>query len=570
MKDIWSFVRPYKTKFFLGTFLRAFGDILWLFPPWALAEIITFASEHKNGEPILYVWHLFFLLAIVSVLHFVCFQWAKYFVYQVAENTNIDVQNTTIKHLHAVDLDWHEKETSGSKIQRIWKAGQSMNTIIRVYIDLIIESTINLVVILCILSTFYLSISLFLLLFFLSYYFLSRFLVRKAVQQSHAVNIEWENYSGIAFESINNISTIKSLRVSDGIFPFLTTISGTLSRKIRKRIFYYRTRGAILGMYQDMFRLGVLSFVVWLVVQGKLEVGVIALVLLYFGKIEASASEFSESYSEFATAKIAILRMKEVLNIPPIVENSGTKSFPVHWKKLIFQDVGFSYRGKKVLNHFSLEIPRGKKVGIVGISGAGKSTLFKLLLKLYHPSEGRIIFDNVPLENIKRSSYMKNVSVVPQETELFHLSLEKNITISESQKDTERFQKALRIAHVEDFLHKLPDGIHSLVGEKGIRLSGGEKQRVGIARAIYRNPEILLLDEATSHLDVESEKKIQEALHSFFQNITAIVIAHRLSTIREMDSIVVIENGSVLEQGTFDELLRKKGKFAYLWERQQF
>ena len=144
--------------------LRAFGDILWLFPPGHLQKLLLLLQNTKWRANTLRMASLF-LLAIVSVLHFVCFQWAKYFVYQVAENTNIDVQNTTIKHLHAVDLDWHEKETSGSKIQRIWKAGQSMNTIIRVYIDLIIESTINLVVILCILSTFYLSISLFLLLF---------------------------------------------------------------------------------------------------------------------------------------------------------------------------------------------------------------------------------------------------------------------------------------------------------------------------------------------------------------------------------------------------------------------
>jgi ATP-binding cassette subfamily B protein len=131
-------------------------------------------------------------------------------------------------------------------------------------------------------------------------------------------------------------------------------------------------------------------------------------------------------------------------------------------------------------------------------------------------------------------------------------------------------EKALKIAHVKDFARELPRGIKSLIGEKGIKLSGGEKQRVGIARAIYQEPEILLLDEATSRLDIESEKKIQTALHDFFQNITAIVIAHRLSTIKEMDKIVVMDQGEVLEVGTFNDLIKQKGKFYELWQKQKF
>jgi ABC-type multidrug transport system fused ATPase/permease subunit len=148
------------------------------------------------------------------------------------------------------------------------------------------------------------------------------------------------------------------------------------------------------------------------------------------------------------------------------------------------------------------------------------------------------------------------------------LSLKTNIEIA-GNTETGELSKALEISHVNDFLHKLPQGVDTLIGEKGIKLSGGEKQRLGIARAIYKNPEILFLDEATSHLDVESEGKIQDSLAHFFKDVTAVVIAHRLSTIKEMDKIIVLEHGKILETGTFDELYKKDGRFREFWDKQK-
>ena len=212
-------------------------------------------------------------------------------------------------------------------------------------------------------------------------------------------------------------------------------------------------------------------------------------------------------------------------------------------------------------------------MGIIGLSGAGKSTLFKLLLKQYENYTGDILLDDKPVKNITKESYLNLTAVVPQETELFNLPLKENITLAKpgQKKANEKvLKKALKVAHIDSFLHKLKDGIKTLVGEKGVKLSGGEKQRVGIARAVYREPQILFLDEATSHLDVESERNIQDALHSFFKEVTAVVIAHRLSTIKEMDRIVVLEKGKILEEGPFDVLMKKKGRFYELWQQQRF
>ena len=223
-----------------------------------------------------------------------------------------------------------------------------------------------------------------------------------------------------------------------------------------------------------------------------------------------------------------------------------------------------------MLSRISFAIGRGEKIGIVGLSGAGKSTIFKLLLKEYEDYKGEIKFDGLSLREISPKDYYAQTAAVLQDTEVFNLSLRENITIGKEKFDRASFERALDVAHVRGFLHKLPQGVDTLIGEKGVKLSGGEKQRLGIARAVYKEPELLLLDEATSHLDIESEKKIQESLHEFFQSVTAVVIAHRLTTIKEMDRIIVIENGRIVEHGSFSKLMRTpRGRFRELWKKQK-
>ena len=161
------------------------------------------------------------------------------------------------------------------------------------------------------------------------------------------------------------------------------------------------------------------------------------------------------------------------------------------------------------------------------------------------------------------------MAVVLQDTEVFNFSLRDNITIGAAEVKEDALQQALQVAHVNDFIAKLPQGLNTLIGEKGVKLSGGEKQRVGIARAVFKAPQLLLLDEATSHLDIESEEKIKDSLHTFFQHVTSVVIAHRLTTIQEMDRIILLEKGTVCEQGSFEELIARRGKFFNLWEKQK-
>jgi ATP-binding cassette subfamily B protein len=214
-------------------------------------------------------------------------------------------------------------------------------------------------------------------------------------------------------------------------------------------------------------------------------------------------------------------------------------------------------------------VPAGSKVAVVGPSGAGKSTIARLLFRFYDASTGGILIDGIDIRSVTRDSLRKNIGIVPQDTVLFNDTLYYNIAYGNPEATRADVEQAAAMANLKPFIDSLPAGYDTLVGERGLKLSGGEKQRVAIARAILKNPPILVFDEATSSLDSEAEQAILGALRMLARTRTSLVIAHRLSTIVDADEIIVLENGRVVQYGTHAELLRAKGLYARLWELQQ-
>lgn len=262
--------------------------------------------------------------------------------------------------------------------------------------------------------------------------------------------------------------------------------------------------------------------------------------------------------------------MTEILQLKPTVINKTDTPISVSRGAIDFKDVTFAHDGsnENLFDKFSLRVKPGERIGLVGHSGSGKTTLSRLLLRFSDIESGAILIDDQNIAEVTQESLRRSIAYVPQEPMLFHRSLRDNIAYGKKNVTDEDILEAARQANAIEFIEKLPEGLDTMVGERGVKLSGGQRQRIAIARAILKDAPILLLDEATSALDSESEKLIQDALEKLMKGRTSIVIAHRLSTIAKLDRIVVLENGTISEQGSHTHLLKQKGTYSKLWSHQ--
>lgn len=254
---------------------------------------------------------------------------------------------------------------------------------------------------------------------------------------------------------------------------------------------------------------------------------------------------------------------------PDIIDADRAKPLQFKTGTITFKDVSFGYKSDRmVLQNVSFEVPAGHKVALVGTSGSGKTTLSRLLFRFYDPLEGQILIDGQDVRTATQESVRQLIGIVPQDTVLFNESIFFNIqygNLAAPEKDVYRAAKA---AKIHDFILSLPEGYNTLVGERGMKLSGGEKQRVAIARTLLKRPKIFLFDEATSSLDTNTEKMIQDNLNEISKGCTTLAIAHRLSTIIDAHKIIVLDNGRIVEEGSHELLLKKKGVYAALWAKQ--
>jgi ATP-binding cassette subfamily B protein len=307
------------------------------------------------------------------------------------------------------------------------------------------------------------------------------------------------------------------------------------------------------------------------VIAGKDTVGHFAMVNLLMLQLFMPLNFMGMVYREIKQGLTDIERMMEVLEQnPEVADRPEASHLDVTGGSIRFEHVRFAYDPERIiLKDVSFEVPAGKMVAIVGPSGAGKSTVGRLLLRFYDVTRGRITIDGQDIRDVTQSSLRSAIGVVPQDTVLFNDTIFYNIKYGRADATDEEVFAAAKLAQIDDFVRALPDGYDTMVGERGLKLSGGEKQRVAIARTILKAPPILLLDEATSALDSHTEKDIQDALDRVSRNRTTVVIAHRLSTIVHADTILVFEAGRVAEQGTHGELIARNGLYASLWARQR-
>lgn len=472
-----------------------------------------------------------------------------------------------------LSLNYHVRENTGNKITKIERG---MNKITDLLANLsfevvptLLQLSVTLVVLLFVDWRFSLSFLVFAPMFILVTYKINKNLspVRKKRHE------DYEIASGKMGESIMNINTVKSFTQENKEVSKFKSIKEMIKKNEFKEWRYLINFALVRNFFIDSGRASILLYGVYLVSRGGITIGTLIFVFTLSEKAYLALYRLSRFYDRVEEGSEAVNRFMNILNEKPSIVNPKNGFKPKKIEGIIkFNNVSFAYEDDKnlALKNVSMTINSGCVTALVGPSGGGKTTVAKMIYRHYDPQEGEILLDGKDLKECDLYGFRKFIAIVPQEVEIFNVSVRDNISYAKDDVSFNEIKSAARIANAEEFINKLPRGYDTLIGERGVKLSGGQRQRIGIARAILANPRILIFDEATSSLDSYSEKLIQDAMEKIKKGRTMIVIAHRLSTIKKADKIVVLEGGRVVEQGSHFELANaNRGIYAKLLKLQK-
>ncbi len=461
---------------------------------------------------------------------------------------------------------YFDSEVSGKIVNQLSRGIQSTQGFMNTATNFILPTFLQSFFIIAILAYFNLTIAFFTFILFPIYLTLSHLSTIKWGKEEVKKNAIEDISRGRIQEVITNIKLVKSftnerneyIKVSENLSE-INKIYAVQSRTYHLFDFF---RG--LSLQIILFAINILVFYNAFI--GELTLGEMVLILQLVNQARIPLFAMSFILTQLQTAEAGSREYLQILNLVSIEDYSKNLSKNlIKDPSIIFKNVSFGYKDTtQVLKDITFQINRNETIALVGHSGAGKSTVVNLILKFYQPTSGKIYLENNDYSKMDHTFIRKHISLVFQENELFSTSIKENVAYGKTNATDEEVNKALKLANAYDFVMKLPDKINSQVGERGVRLSGGQKQRIQIARAILKNSPILILDEATSSLDAKSEKEVQEALENLMKKKLVIIIAHRFSTIQNVDKIIVIDEGKIIESGTPKELSSKKGIYSEL------
>jgi len=541
---------------------------------WIMSAVINRLTINPPGpDQVLVVFAPFLLLYIGTIVagELICWRLVLWLCWKGETRAMFNLRKQCFDHLMHQSINFHNDKFGGSLVSQTTRfvgAYERMcDTIIWQIIPLISSFIFAFTILGFQLPLFALALA-GLSMIFLSVAWFSFKKLRILNEQEAAAS---SRLTGQLADSITNISAVKSFaRESHEVNLFglrnrdLFKTSMSLMRSIIKRDIVFGAILVALAITTFIFLIGGNA---WFGV----PIGTLFLAVTYMMNIWTQLWQFNRILRDINRALGDAQEMTEILDTPLAVHNAPhAGKLTVDRGTIEFCDISFSHvdSDDRVFHNFQLKIPAGQRIGLVGRSGSGKTTLTKLLLRFSDIQAGEILIDDQNIAKITQNSLRHAIAYVPQEPLLFHRTIAENIAYSKPDATEAEIREAARLANALEFIDKLPDGFDTLTGERGVKLSGGQRQRVAIARAILKNAPILVLDEATSALDTESEKLIQQALKWLMKDRTSIVIAHRLSTVAELDRIIVLSDGQIVEDDTHAHLVAKGGTYAKLWNRQ--
>ncbi len=497
-------------------------------------------------------------------------RWALYGPIEQRLKRNVGM--TVFRHLHDLSLRFHIGRKTGS-LSRIMDNGtRGIDNLLMATVFLVLPLATEIVIIIAVMVTWfdlvYTGIILGTFALYATALVIGSEWLRK--HQRKAV-VESASAHGKAVDSLLNYETVKYFGNEEFVAGRYDDSLAIVERLTIKALMSRSVTGVIQVLILGIGLTGMILLAGSQVVSGAMDVGGFVLVNIYLLQIIRPLDRMGNMYRNIKQAFVDVEQMMGLLTeVPEVKDAPNAKPLGDGPGAVEFEDISFAYDIRRpVLDGVSFSVPAGHTIGLVGASGAGKTTLGRLLFRFYDPSSGHVRIDGNDLRDVQVDSVRATIGVIPQDAVLFNDSLYYNIAFGQPDCTTEDVERAAKLAQIHDFVASLPDGYETVVGERGLKLSGGEKQRVAIARAILKNPRIFLFDEATSALDSKTEREIQKSLREVSKDTTTLIIAHRLSTVVDADEILVLDEGKTVERGTHDALLRAGGAYATLWARQQ-
>lgn len=571
IKTLWPYITKFKGRVFIALLALIGAKGATLLMPWALKEIID--SVDKSINPILVIPAL--LLLMYGGLRF-----ASVFLGEVrdavfsrvTEHAMRDIGLKVFKHLHSLELAFHLDRQTGGISRDIERGTSGLSFLMRFLMFNIVPTLFEILTVAIIFGTLF------------SVWFALITLLAVAIYITFTVTVtQWRNRfirEANAADNLSNTRAIDSLLNFETVKYFnneefeAKTYDSFLANWETARL---KNRMSLLALNsgQALIIASAITALMWLgakeVVTGALTIGELVMINAYMIQLFLPLNFLGFVYREIRRALTDLENMLGLLNKKPqVTEQPNAQNLILTNGDIAFKNVSFSYNASRpILNDISFKIKAGSKVAVVGASGAGKSSLARLLYRFYDVSSGTITIDNQAIDSVTLNSLRSAIAIVPQDTVLFNTTIRENIAYGRPSATGAEIDKAIEMAHLKDFISTLENGDKTLVGERGLKVSGGEKQRIAIARAILKQSPILIFDEATSALDSQAEQAILKAMHEVASEHTSIVIAHRLSTITDAHSIIVLKSGQIVEQGKHNELLPLGGEYAHMWALQQ-